>query len=469
MPPVQRSSRANLHDYKNKFKILGQAKETQYWQLLSSFLSFKLSKAELDKQVLSTIGKENVVLHNQFLRAIFSNALCNEAPPPPSSFVHDISKPVKGIRRKPLVASISNEEPGPGSPVPAIRTNGDGAIPSSPKKGRSAIRDRKAKERPSPLGFHHRGEASTSQGGSADEETPRSLENGGLKTPDMSRPVQQYPYPAEHSNLELSSPVPPAAKRPRLGFTGSGAVLPGDGKSGSGHVGREMEVDDAEDDLYEEESDEEDIFGMPNGFIKPPMGCVVSYGGPRVERFINKFPPPPVTQTLLGDKLEEEILDGDYLPDTERLHRSMQLMAAEKGLEDVNLETARCVNKALDVYLKAIIQPLIELVKSRRSRNLGENRDMPSGPKENGGSVGKEARKDNAVLVHKQLNGPWSDHIPSREGTVSSGEGSCDEPGKHRALISSLDLKVAMDLNPKVLGEDWPTHLEKISFRSFDP
>ncbi|KAL2651140.1 hypothetical protein R1flu_019268 [Riccia fluitans] len=445
MPPAQKSVRISLLDYKSRFvKILGPGKETQYWQLLQCFLSYKLSKAELDNQVVSTIGKENVILHNQFLRAIYANALCNEAPPPPPSFVHDLSKPVKGIRRKPLVASLSSEEP-------AVRSNGDGAIPSSPKKGRSAIRDRRAKDRPSPLGFpHNRGEASASH----DEETPGSLENGGFKTPDVSRPIRLSQYPAEHSSLELSVPVAPSVKRPRLGFTGSEVTCVEDGKVEGGVA---EEIDD-EEEIYDDESK-----GMLNEFIKPPLGCIVSCGGPRMERFVSKFPPPPVTFTLLGDKLEEEILDEDYLPDTEKLHRCMQLLALEKGLEDVDIETARCVNKALDVYMKAIIQPLVELVRARRRGN-SVTQEVQTCSKEID-EIG-EAAKDSASYQKQQLNGSWPDHSGSRNGHVLSGE---QLQGKKRGPISCLDLRVAMDLNPTVLGEDWPTHLEKIAFRAFHP
>lgn len=77
-------------------KILGPAKESHYSSLLARFLSFRLSKEELDRLVPSTIGKENVVLHNSFVRAIFTNATCAEAPAPPSS-TFDPSKPLKGL------------------------------------------------------------------------------------------------------------------------------------------------------------------------------------------------------------------------------------------------------------------------------------------------------------------------------------------------------------------------------------
>ncbi|KAL3697248.1 hypothetical protein R1sor_011324 [Riccia sorocarpa] len=213
-----------------------------------------------------------------------------------------------------------------------VLPNADGAIPSSPEKGRSTVRDRKVKERPSPLGISHRTEAATFQGRGADGETPR-----------------------------------------RAWIRSSG-----DGKVEVGVSNRETEVEKVEEG--------------------------------------SNFPPIPVTHTLLGDKLEAKIPGEEFLPDTERLHKCMELLAGERGLEEVNLETARCVNKALDVYLKAFIQPLVELVPARRT--------------------GQE--------------------VQTREKGRYLGEANC------------LDSKVAVDLNPQVLGEDGPIQLERISFRAFD-
>lgn len=96
---VQRGgARIDLLDLKARMvKIVGPTKESQYSSLLSSFFQLKLSKADLDRLVPSTIGKENLLLHNNFVRAILHNVVCGEAPPPPpASFSSDISKPSKG-------------------------------------------------------------------------------------------------------------------------------------------------------------------------------------------------------------------------------------------------------------------------------------------------------------------------------------------------------------------------------------
>jgi hypothetical protein len=96
MAPLQRAARVNLHDFKARMvKILGQQKERQYSSLLSSFLSYRLSKAELDRLVPNAIGKENVGLHNEYVRAIIHNVVCGEPPPPPAH-LSDVSKPLKG-------------------------------------------------------------------------------------------------------------------------------------------------------------------------------------------------------------------------------------------------------------------------------------------------------------------------------------------------------------------------------------
>ncbi|CAM6088448.1 unnamed protein product [Calypogeia fissa] len=472
MPPAQRSTRINLQDIKSKFlKILGPAKENQYWSLLSSFLSFKLTKAELDKLVPSTIGKENVVLHNQLVRAIYFNATCSDAPAPPPS-VHDTSKPVKGIRRKPLVtpSSVPTDEPGPVSPVPVVRANGDGAVPSSPRKGRSAInRDRKAKERPSPLGFHSRGEASTSRGASAlDQETSRSLENGSVKMPDLSRPAQQSPYPAEHSNLELTSPN----KRPRLTPTAPGNNVSQlvDGNSGMGQPRQDCEDLEENEDEEDEDNDNGAVL-LSNRFVKAPLGipfCVASVGAPRRVPFMGLVG--PIAHTLLGDSIDDGCLEESELPDAEGMQRRMQQIAVmENSLEGVSPEAANLLNNALDVYLKSLIKPAIEL---RRARRSSTNREKKFGSKENGGIyLGKDLRKDgSSVISVKQTNGTWPVHISRRDGNAVGGESAASEDADKfgSSVISALDFKVAMDINPQLLGEEWPTLMEKIALRVFE-
>ncbi|XP_002981113.2 uncharacterized protein LOC9658309 [Selaginella moellendorffii] len=80
--PVQHW-RINLIDLKSKLsKILGPSKEKEYCNIFSSFLSHRLSKAELDKRLLQTLGsKDSIVLHNQIVRAVLSNARCGQPPP----------------------------------------------------------------------------------------------------------------------------------------------------------------------------------------------------------------------------------------------------------------------------------------------------------------------------------------------------------------------------------------------------
>jgi hypothetical protein len=87
MVPIQRGPRVSLHEVKARMvKVLGQQKEQQYSTLLSRYLLARLSKAELDRLVPSTIGKENLGLHNNYVRAIIRNVTCAEPPPPPSDF-----------------------------------------------------------------------------------------------------------------------------------------------------------------------------------------------------------------------------------------------------------------------------------------------------------------------------------------------------------------------------------------------
>jgi hypothetical protein len=106
------------------------------------------------------------------------------------------------------------------------------------------------------------------------------------------------------------------------------------------------------------------------------------------------------------------------------------------------------MNKMLDVYLKRLIKSCVKLVGAQSLR---------------------DPRK---YTVHKQqvqnkvVNGMWPSnhlHMQSSSGPV---EGVQEQ--RPHSSISMLDFKVAMELNPQQLGEDWPLLLEKICMQSFE-
>jgi hypothetical protein len=56
------------------------ANAEEYWRTLKCFLEMGLTKAELDQQVPLLIGLHNVHHHNEFIRAIVTNACNAELP-----------------------------------------------------------------------------------------------------------------------------------------------------------------------------------------------------------------------------------------------------------------------------------------------------------------------------------------------------------------------------------------------------
>ncbi|KAK4742612.1 hypothetical protein SAY87_000613 [Trapa incisa] len=75
MHPPNRCVRINLSEMKAQlFKSLGPARSVQYFDCLQRLLSLRLSKVEFDKLCLKLLGKENLSLHNQLIRAVQLNA-----------------------------------------------------------------------------------------------------------------------------------------------------------------------------------------------------------------------------------------------------------------------------------------------------------------------------------------------------------------------------------------------------------
>lgn len=113
------------------FRKLGRQKAENYFYNLKKLLNLKLSKLEFEKLLYSTIGKENLALHNLFIRSILTNACLSHGPPSKQT--------TTGHSRN---TKMSNGHFGDFFPV-------------SPRKGRSVnSRDRRFTDRPSPLGPH---------------------------------------------------------------------------------------------------------------------------------------------------------------------------------------------------------------------------------------------------------------------------------------------------------------------------
>ncbi|TKW24002.1 hypothetical protein SEVIR_3G024000v4 [Setaria viridis] len=171
--------------------------------------------------------------------------------------------------------------------------------------------------------------------------------------------------------------------------------------------------------------------------VRAPIGipfCSASVGGAR------KFPQPPIGAS---DVRFNSSFEHGELSNTELLHRRMEKTAETLGLAGVTMDSAELLNCALDKYMKNLIRSSVQLI---------------------GGSVQRDARKGTPSYKQqaygKQINGvllPNHVHMQS-----SSGPSGATNEIKSNHLISINDFKVAMQLNPQQLGEDWPVVLEKI-------
>lgn len=162
-----------------------------------------------------------------------------------------------------------------------------------------------------------------------------------------------------------------------------------------------------------------------NGETKPPflapLGipfCPASIGGSRKAR-------------AAGSSF---FYDNGGLSDSEMLRKRMDQIASLEGIGGgVSMECANTVNNMLDVYLKRLIKSSVDLVGSR------------------GPQINKQLARG------KGINGIWpANHVIHEQRLRCS------------KSISLLDFKVAMELNPRQLGEDWPLFLEKISMKFSD-
>ncbi|KAM3377306.1 hypothetical protein P3S68_009719 [Capsicum galapagoense] len=118
------------------YRKIGQQRAEKYFNELSRFLSSKLSKVDFDKSCIRTIGRENIHLHNRLLLSIVKNASLGKVPPPKPKKVEGLSIKVGNGYQRSCLQSLYGD-----------------AFPSSPRKTRSPVsRDRRLRDRPSPLG-----------------------------------------------------------------------------------------------------------------------------------------------------------------------------------------------------------------------------------------------------------------------------------------------------------------------------
>ncbi|KAJ1420129.1 Transcriptional coactivator Hfi1/Transcriptional adapter 1 [Sesbania bispinosa] len=416
----QQSSRIDLSELKaHIIKKLGVDKSKRYFYYLNRFLSQKLTKIEFDKLCSRVLGRENLPLHNHFIKSILKNAFQAKTPPPiklsgpPKSGPHATEvSPGREDGHEQSVASFQNQNQNP-----TIWSNG--VLPVSPRKVRSGIRDRKLRDRPSPLGPNGKVDSLTHQSmGTEDSGSKADMENGVLTPCDYQRPTQHLQAVAELPENERGDAVQRPAEKPRI------------------HDKGPPEMSIVEDG---EEVDQLNHLSFSKSPLIAPLGipyCSASVGGARKAL--------PVTST--GDF--DSCCDSGWLSDTDTLRRRMEQIATVQGLGGVSMECANMLNNVLDVYLKRLIRSCVELVGARSTNELRK----PPAPKQQ--------------IQGKVINGMW----PSNHLHAQSAGGLGEPVLEHRppSSVSLHDFKVAMELNPQKLGEDWPLLLEKISMQSFE-
>lgn len=112
------------------------------------------------------------------------------------------------------------------------------------------------------------------------------------------------------------------------------------------------------------------------------------------------------------------------LLDNTVLRERMEKITSMQGLKGVTMDCASFLNKGLDSYLKSLISSGVKLVGSRLGSEPGQS------------------------YTNKHLNGVSHSDIAF-------------------CPVALLDFKVAMELNPQQLGEDWPLLMEKICAQAF--
>ncbi|QCD81519.1 uncharacterized protein LOC114175610 [Vigna unguiculata] len=318
---------------------LGSVKARKYFDLLQRFLSLRISKSEFDRTCIATIGRENIPLHNHLLKSILRRAC--------------ISKTI-GLRESKIESSLTVKTSNGCSNLQFLCKD----FPQSPRKGRTPnLRDRRYRDRPSPLGPHGKNNIG------CEDSAPKTHE--------------------QQSIVDLQSP-------------GSRLAL---------SVEDEEEVD----------QDSEIMNLYKRGPIEAPLG-IPAY---------NRRPQKYLSQGLSLGTLSDTCQSIGQLPDTSSLTKRLEQKLETEGCK-ISIDASNLLNNALDLYLKRLIKPCLDLAAS------------------------KSVNKFSASIQ------PGLKELPMRRG-VQKPFGS--------ASVSLSDFRTAVELNPTLLGKDWPLNLEKICLR----
>ncbi|XP_074568486.1 uncharacterized protein LOC141825021 [Curcuma longa] len=406
-------SRINANDLKMQIvRNLGSEQSKRYFGFLNQLLAQKLSKSDFNKFCIPILGRENISLHNQLIRSILANAL--QAKTPPLISLDKAASKAVG-KKASHGASVVNHDEAPSSSN-SVWTNGH-TSPTSNHKVRLCNHDQRTKDLPTNSHMQN-GRTEVAFHSSVPSQKNAAKENGFLGPSRLARPMQQ-----QHQDVSSEPPL----KRPRAEcIAPNSQPLP--------------EITGLVDDVAVENSELQQVgdLNSKRGPLQAPLGiplCSASVGG--AQRSL----------TLATDSSSGSLGRSSYsgeLCHTEALKKRMEKIAAAHGLVSVESGCANLLNKAVDAYLQHLIRSCAELVGARL------NHPKPSSFKQQA-----QVNPINGVLPRNHpnvQNGPVSSECTQRLNTCTS--------------LSLVDFRVAMELNPQQLGEDWPVLAEKIYFKS---
>lgn len=357
MSPNENHSRINTLELKALVsRKIGPERAKKYFDQLRRLFSCKISKCQFDKFCIRIIGRENIPLHNQLIKAIIKNACVAKVPP------------LKGNRKveNTLNVKISN-----GFQRNSLHSLYGDAFPPSPRKGRSpGSRDRKFRDRPSPLGPHGKPES--------------------VVCDELVSKAEEQQSATELVSLDSRPPV------------------------------EVVSVEDGEE--------VEQMAGSPGvqsrSPVTAPLGICMNLTGAR--KSLSNV-------SVSSDYHPETCQNSGELPDTRSLRsRLVRKLEMEEGIS-VSVDCVNLLNNALDVYLKRLIEPCMGLAGSR----CGNDHFKP--------------------LSHQ-----------FRPGIGQMLSGRYAQRAARSTNISMFDFRVAMELNPQILGPDWAIQREKICLRDYE-
>lgn len=280
-------------------KKIGHQKADKYFDQLRRFFSAKITKNEFDKFCIRIIGRENIPLHNRFIRSIVKNACLAKVSPP------------KGVKK---VGSDLTVKTANGYQRNCLQSLYGDAFPSSPRKGRSPVnRDRKFRDRPSPLGPLGK---------------PQSV-----VCEELNSRAQEQQSATELLSLGSRPPVEVAS--------------------------------------VEEGEEVEQVAGSPGvqsrSPVTAPLGISMNLGGAR--KALSNV-------SICSNYLQVTCLNSGELPDTRSLRSRLEGKLEMEGMR-MSVDCVNLLNNGLDAYLKRLIEPCMGLAGSRcRKEHLKKENDQ---------------------------------------------------------------------------------------------